>query len=131
MESKSQLGRYTTMTAPSLVPHEAADALRTVALWLDSGQIVHPDDAPRTFTAENVHGFDVLVQQYPDGTTTLATRSASWHSWGPPVELVQAETIDKAERRVQIQPRDFHINISGEAPERISYLADKRRDGGL
>ena len=71
--------------------HEAADALRQVALWLDSGDILSPDDPPRVFTAENVHGFDLLVRHYPDGRVTISTRGGSWLSWSAETELTRAE----------------------------------------
>jgi hypothetical protein len=72
---------------PSLIdPHALADALRALAIDVDSGNVPHPDDEPRRSTAE-INGFHVLLTEWPDGTRTLATREASWLSWSAPVEL--------------------------------------------
>lgn len=43
-------------------------------------------------------GTDVLVETWPDGSTTIAAREGrneTWHRWGPPVELRDPTVLER------------------------------------
>ncbi|HET7326994.1 MAG TPA: hypothetical protein VFJ14_06860 [Nocardioidaceae bacterium] len=49
-----------------------------------------PDEQgpPATFTGEDTrHGLQYLLEVWPDGTRTIATRQWSWSTWSAPVTL--------------------------------------------
>jgi hypothetical protein len=82
------------MTAPS--SHQAADVLRHVAVWLDSGQASSPDDPSRTYVAEDVHGFDVHFEVCADGAVFLRHREHNmlWPGqWSRPLQLADADVV--------------------------------------
>ena len=43
-----------------------------------------------THTATLHDGTQVLIEHWPDGSVTVATRENTWSTWGPPVEAVKA-----------------------------------------
>lgn len=49
----------------------------------------------RTHTG-TIDGIHVLVESWPNGDVTIATRSDDWATWGPPVDL-HAAPIEASE----------------------------------
>lgn len=43
-----------------------------------------------THTATLHDGTQLLIENWDDGTVTVATRENTWSIWGPPVEAVKA-----------------------------------------
>lgn len=46
-------------------------------------------DRPLTHVAEIPGIGQVMVDMWPDGKVTVATRSYSWDTWGPPAQAIR------------------------------------------
>jgi hypothetical protein len=68
------------------MPDDAPD--RDTSRCLDCEALLM--DGPQSYWAViDGYGQQLLIDLWPDGKVTVATRSASWETWGPPAQAIR------------------------------------------